>query len=66
MMEKQPLAVSRQQSAPSGEKCNLYLTDVGRLNDIYQAAKRAVVQTDNFTLAALARAIHRAERVEPA
>jgi len=40
-----------------------YLTDIGPLNEIYQAAKRVLIQPDNFTLSQLATAIHQAEEV---
>jgi len=39
----------------------IYLTHIGLLNEIYQAAKAVLVQPDKFALGKLARAIHQAE-----
>lgn len=42
-----------------------YHTDIGDLNEIYQAAKAVLIQPDKFAQARLARAINQAEGVEP-
>ena len=42
----------------------IYLTHIGNLNEIYQAAKAVLIQPDKFALGKLARAIGRAEGVE--
>jgi hypothetical protein len=41
-----------------------YLTDIGRMNEIYQAARAVLIHPDKFTLGQLAKAIHQAEWVE--
>lgn len=42
-------------------KRELYLTDIGLLNGIYQAAKAVLIQPDKFAQERLARAIRQAE-----
>jgi hypothetical protein len=38
-----------------------YLTDIRSLNEVYQAAKAALIHPDKFTLGRLAQAVARAE-----
>jgi hypothetical protein len=50
----------RQEAAELGKR-GFYLTDLERLNEIYQAAKAVLIQPDKFALSRLAKAIHQAE-----
>ena len=43
------------------DRQGIYLTNIGLLNEIYQAAKAVLIQPDKFALGKLARAIHQAE-----
>ena len=58
-MRMTAIAESHRRQEP--ENRGLYLTDIGLLNEIYQAAKALLIQQDKFALAKLARAIHQAE-----
>jgi hypothetical protein len=51
----------RRQRGDKPRKPSYYLTDIGALNEIYQAAQAVVIQPDKFALERLARVIDRAE-----
>jgi hypothetical protein len=51
----------RRQRGEKPRKPSYYLTDIGVLNEIYQAAQAVVIQPDKFAMERLARVIDQAE-----